>query len=135
MTDTLAVQIARRLRARREAMKLSQEELADRMGLNHRQILTAIESGDRRIQPTELVAAARALEVPVDYFTDPYMAAGEAAFSFRAEDVEGEVLKEFEVKAGNWLATYRALCRPSFLKKALALTVDSSYEQAQDSGE
>jgi len=135
MTTDLTARIARRLRARREQLGLSQDQLAERMGLKHRQTLTQIESGERRIQPNELVAAAQVLEVKPDYFTDPYQAAGEAAFSFRAQAVDEAELASFERIAGNWLATYRALCSPSFLKKALSLTERSSYEHAQLAGE
>jgi Zn-dependent peptidase ImmA (M78 family) len=105
------------------------------MGLNHRQTVTQIENGERKIQPGELAAAARALDVALDYFTDPYKAAGEAAFSFRADTADEGILVEFERVAGDWLATYRTLCRPSFLKKALSLDDRSSYEQAQAAGE
>lgn len=135
MTEDRTIQIARRLRKRREQLRLSQDQLAVLMGLNHRQTLTQIENGERKIQPQELAAAARVLEVTLNYFTDPYKAAGEAAFSFRAEAADERVLAEFEDVAGDWLATYRALCKPSFLKKALSLGDRSSYEQAQAAGE
>jgi XRE family transcriptional regulator, fatty acid utilization regulator len=135
MTADRTIQIARRLRARREQLKMSQDELAGMMGLNHRQTLTQIENGERRIQPQELATAARVLEVTLNYFTDPYKAAGEATFSFRAETADERALAEFEDVAGDWLATYRTLCKPSFLKKALSLGDRSSYEEAQAAGE
>jgi transcriptional regulator with XRE-family HTH domain/Zn-dependent peptidase ImmA (M78 family) len=135
MPDDMTVQIARRLRARREYLGLSQDQLAERMGLNHRQTLTQIENGERKIQPSELAAAARALDVRLDYFTDPYKAAGEATFSFRADTADEGLLADFERTAGDWLATYRALGMPDFLKKALSLSDRSSYEQAQAAGE
>src|SRR5690606_23033883 len=94
-----------------------------------------IENGERNIQPHELADAARVLLVSLNYFTDPYKAAGEARFSFRAETADEGVLAAFEDVAGDWLATYRPLCKPSFLKKALSLSDRSSYEEAQAAGE
>ncbi len=135
MSTPLNRQIGIRLKARREARGVTQDELAGLMGLNHRQSLGAIESGERHTQPTELVAAARALDVPLDYFTDPYAAAGEAAFSFRAEGAQEVDLDAFEELAGGWVATYRELAKPSLIKHALSLTYRSSYELAQRAGE
>lgn len=131
MTD----QIGKRLKARREDLELTQEQLARRMGLPHRQTLGAIENGERNIQPEELAAAAQALGVPPDYFTDRFSAGGEAVFSFRAEAVADDPLRAFEEQAGRWLATYRELGRPSVVTRSLALTQQSSYEEAQEAAE
>jgi len=135
MDRSLGIRIGSRLKARRERLGLTQDELARRMGLNHRQTLGTIESGERKIQPDELAAASRALEVPVDFFTDPYSAAGEASFSFRAKAERGELLSEFEERAGRWLATYRTLAKPSLVTQSLLLSPRSSYEDAQRAGE
>ncbi len=105
------------------------------MGLNHRQTLGAIENGERNIQPAELAAAAQALGVPPEYFTDRFSAGGEASFSFRAEPVPEDALRSFEDRAGRWLATYRELGRPSVVRRSLALTQESSYEDAQQAAE
>lgn len=127
--------IGARVRARRDALGMTQDELAQRMGLSYRQTLGAIENGHRKTQPSELVAAARALEVPLDYFTDRFSAAGEACFSFRAETVDENELSEFEELAGRWMAAYRELTKPALIKQALSLSVRSSFEQAQEAGE
>jgi len=124
-----------RIRARRESVGMTQDELARRMELGHRQILGAIESGHRQTKPSELVAVARVLAVSLDYFTDRFSAAGEASFSFRAGSVEEEELSAFEELAGKWMATYRELTSPSLIKQALSITDRSSFEQAQDAGE
>ena len=127
--------IGTRVKARREALGMTQDDLAKRMGLGYRQTLGAIESGHRRTQPNELVAAARALGVPLDYFTDRFSSAGEACFSFRSGSVGETELAEFEELAGRWMATYRELTSPSLIKQALSLTVRSSFEEAQEAGE
>lgn len=135
MPTQLERQIGSRIRARREAVGLTQDELAEEMGFNNRQTLGAVEAGERSTRPEELVAAARALDVPLDYFTDRFIAAGEAAFSFRTEAVEEPQVGEVEERAGRWLATYRELAKPSLVKRALSLSTRSSYEDAQQAGE
>ncbi len=135
MPDTLTDQVGKRLKARREDLGLTQEQVARRMGFQHRQTLGAIENGERNIQPAELAAAAQALDVPPDYFTDRFSAGGEASFSFRTEPVPDDALRSFEDQAGRWLATYRELGRPSAVRRSLALTRESSYEDAQQAAE
>ncbi|MEQ8329909.1 MAG: helix-turn-helix domain-containing protein [Longimicrobiales bacterium] len=135
MPDPTHRRVARRIRARRERLGLSQEALADASGFNHRQTITAIEAGDRSIAPEELAALAGALGVGVAYFTDPFVATGEAAFSFRAEAGIADRIAEFEEVAGQWIATYRELepggrGKQSLLLPALSLTARSSYEDA-----
>ena len=134
------MRIARRLKARRETAGLTQDQLAAGMGFNNRQTLAAIEAGERAIKPSELVQAAQALAVSLGFFTDPYTAAGEAAFSFRAETDPGADVGSFESLAGGWLATYEALgaeegIASTYLTPSLALTRNSSYEAAQAAGE
>ncbi len=136
MNDALMERVRRRLKARRERIGMSQDELARHMALKHRQTLGAIETGARRIRPEELALAARVLEVAPDYFTDRYSAAGEASFSFRTAAVDEEELTAFEEQAGRWIATYRELGgevgqAESLLTAALSLSEGSSYEAAR----
>ncbi|MGH7558116.1 MAG: helix-turn-helix domain-containing protein [Gemmatimonadota bacterium] len=136
MSEAMTERIARRLKTRREAVGLSQDDLARRMKFNNRQTLTAIENGLRRTRPAELAAAAEILGVEPDFFTDRYSAAGEASFSFRAETSDETDLESFEFQAGRWIATYRELGAEegrstSFLAPSLSLSRRSSYEDAQ----
>lgn len=126
--------IGRRLKTRRESLNLTQETVAEAMGLS-RQILARIEKGERQIRPPELAAVARMLQVDPDFFVDPFSAAGEASFSFRADGADPKVLEEFEDVAGRWIATYRELGRKEgkeeqFLIPSLSLNRWSSYEDA-----
>lgn len=52
-----------RIRNAREALSLSQEDLADRVGFASRQILSELERGQREVKARELVSIARALRV------------------------------------------------------------------------
>ncbi|MEX0957631.1 MAG: helix-turn-helix transcriptional regulator [Rhizobiaceae bacterium] len=69
------VEFGRRIRLRREHMKMSVPELAARVGVTYRQIVN-YETGSASIRASTLEAIAGALEVPLPYFfsapgTDP----------------------------------------------------------------
>ena len=129
-----------RLKAFREERGFTQERLARDLGFEHRQTLAAIESGERRIAPGELVRAADVLGVSLDALTDPYRLVGEGTFNFRAKGVDADTLAAFEQRAGAWIATYRELSRalgerPGPLGARLQLTPRSSFEEAMAAGE
>lgn len=138
MNAELRNRVGERLKDRRKALKLNQEELSSRLGINSRQTLSDIETGKQAITPEQLVAAADALGVKTGYFTDPFHAAAEAAFSFRAEEISYETLEGLEEQAGRWLATMRELAgwrgedEEYFLKEggSLRLTPKARYEHA-----
>lgn len=128
--------VGQRLQYRREQQGLSQAALSEAMEIPSRQTLSKIENGQQAITPKQLVAAAKALGVKTEYFTDPYHAAGEAAFSFRAKDMLPVSRVELEERAGRWLATYRELAAwrgedPGYASRRLNLTTRSRYEHAQ----
>ena len=139
MSDyTQPKQIARRLKALRESRRMTQAELSRTLGFNDRQTLAAIEAGERRVSPEELVRVADALEVDVEVFLDPFLLIGEGAFSFRAKEVEDSTLAAFEEQARRWIATYRELGRqagtgPRRLGQKLELYRWSSFEDAEAS--
>jgi len=134
-------QIGLRLRAAREKAHLTQQDLAQKLGLEHRQTLGNIESGARRLTAEELLKAIDVLGVNLDYFTDSFRLAGEGEFSFRAEpNISRETLTEFEETAGCWIATYRELGKregqePRWLAPTLPLNRQASYEDAQAAAE
>lgn len=133
-------QVARRIKALREEKGLTQAALAHTLGMNDRQTLAAIEAGERRVSPEELLHVARALEVDADTFLDPYRLIGEGAFSFRAKEVAEPALAAFEEQARRWIATYRELglqlgVEPRRLGQKLELSRWSSFEDAAASAE
>lgn len=139
-SDDQQTRIALRVKALREERGMSQEALASALGFNDRQTLAAIEAGVRRISPEELARAAEVLGAEVELFVDPYRLVGEGKFSFRARDVEPEVLSAFEQTAGRWIATYRELATrlgagSGPLGKKLELVAESSFEEAADAAE
>ena len=137
----MAELIQRRLKAAREEAGLSQAELSAKLGFKDRQTLAAIESGQRKISAEELLLAIKVLALDLDYFTDSFRLAGEGRFSWRTQDgAPSNLLKEFEEKAGRWIATWRRLgelqgAKLSTLQPTLPLSERSSFEQAQAAAE
>lgn len=61
--------VGRRLRARRLALSLGIDEIAERLSLSAH-LLRACEEGAGRIGPAQIYALSRLLDVPVSYFFD-----------------------------------------------------------------
>ncbi|MCY4385457.1 MAG: helix-turn-helix transcriptional regulator, partial [Nitrospinae bacterium] len=95
--------IGKRIRALREERNLSQENLAEIFGFKDRQTVSAIETGARRITAGELVLAVERLGASLEYFTDPFLLAGEGRFSWRQTGVDAERLNTYERRAGRWI--------------------------------
>ena len=133
--------IGARLKAARRRVGLTQEQLADALGVRHRQTVASIEAGRRSLSAQELLRAMSALDVDLDYFTDSFRLVGEGRFSFRtSRPVADAVLDEFEERVGRWIAMYRELAReqgevPQWLEFKLALTPRSTFEDAEGAGE
>ena len=137
MTNPL---IGTRMKAFRQARGMSQDELARALGFKDRQIVSAIETGVRRVAAEELLLAMEHLSVPLDYFTDPFRIDGEGLFSWRQMGVPREQLVEYETMAGRWIGGYRAMAsqvgrKPRLMRQALGLTKLSSFEEAAEAGE
>ena len=58
--------LGKRIRALREARKLSQADLAHIFGLKDRQSVSAIETGARRMTADEMLIAVEKLDVSID---------------------------------------------------------------------
>ena len=133
-------QLGRRIKWYRDRRKLTQGDLATRLGFNDRQTLSDIEAGKRKISPAELVVLTEALHVDLDDLVDPFRLVGEGGFNFRVSDVDTDTIAAFEDEASRWIATYRELGRqagdpPSVLGHKLELTQHSSFEDAAAKGE
>lgn len=129
-----------RLKYLREQQGMSQEDLAGSLKFDSRQIVSNIENGVRKLSGEELVACTEIFDVKLDYFTNPYILAGEGAFSWRQAGVDPQDLYKFEATAGEWLGAYRVLRdklnrKPRTLMAEIRLTKHSSYEEAVAAGE
>ena len=73
------------MKALRQERGLSQDDMARVFGFKDRQTVSAIETGVRRVAATELLLAADRLNVPLDYFTDPFRLDGRGTILVAAE--------------------------------------------------
>lgn len=130
-----------RVKAARNAKGWTQEQLTQGLGLKDRQSVSDIENGKRALKPDELLELSDLLDRDIEYFIDPFAVAGEAQFSWRAApEVPKDSLDDFELKAGQWIGVLRWLreqqdSRTSVLKRALRLSEQSSFEEAQERAE
>jgi len=132
--------IGMRLKALREKKNISQDEASRGFGFKDRQTLSAIETGERRVTAEELLRAVELFGAPLEYFTDPFLLAGEGRFSWRQNGVIGKALNDYELDAGRQIAAFRELApqvgreRPLF-RPALTLNERSDFEAATEAGE
>ena len=132
--------IGMRIKALRQERGLSQNELAQVFGFKDRQTVSAIETGVRRVIASELLLAVEKLNVPLEYFTDPFRLDGEVSFSWRQSGVGRSELREYERTASLWIGAYRSLAaqagqRGPLMRQALGLTKHARIEDAMDAGE
>ncbi|MDH0337606.1 helix-turn-helix domain-containing protein [Metapseudomonas otitidis] len=135
-----APNITYRLHHLRHTNSLTQEELAKKLGFKDRQTLSQIENGERKLSSAEMVRASEVFGVPLDYFTDPFELAGEGHFSWRENGTKAELLDEFELRAGRWIAAYRHLSKLkgrviNSSTRRIALNRQSTFEEAIAEGE
>ena len=137
--------IGRRIKALRKKRKLSQKKLAEMLGFNNRQTVSAIETGARQVATAELMRLMDKFGESLEYFTDPFLLVGEGRFSWRKAhwvQTSAGQFEEYEKKAGRWMAAFRTLAprvghRESarLMRRALlGLTQDSSLEDARRAG-
>lgn len=136
----LATTLAQRLRHLRECENLSQDDLAELMGINDRQTVSAIENGRRAVSASELVQLSQIFKVDLNVLTDSFRLLGEGKFSWRQTNNLSDDLNSFEIRAGCWIATYRELRRMKEAKAGLTMpevrvTESMSYEDALSLGE
>ncbi len=128
--------IGYRVKAAREAIGWTQDQIAAVLGLNDRQSVSDIENGKRVLRPDELVLLTDALDRDIEFFLDPFSVAGEAQFSWRASpELPEDSLDGFELRVGQWIGLLRWLReseqgRINPLKHSLRLTMQSSFEEA-----
>lgn len=132
--------IGTRIKALRQARRLSQDDLARLLGFNDRQTISTIEMGTRRVTAQELLLATEKLGVPLEFFTDPFRLEGEGRFSWRQTGVPSERLSEYESIASRWIAAYRRLApqvgrETRLMRPSLGLTRRSRSEDAIEAGE
>lgn len=73
--DPVDVYVGSRVRLRRTVLGMSQEKLADQLGITFQQV-QKYENGSNRIGSSRLFAISNILNVPVEYLFDGYQSEG-----------------------------------------------------------
>ena len=81
------IHVGTRVRARRKALKISQQELAGHLSLTFQQV-QKYERGSNRISASKLFEIAQVLQVPVAYFFEGYHQEGAEAAPFAGPQAE-----------------------------------------------
>lgn len=96
MTGETSVQLASRIRERRDALKLTQRALAERAGFQQHQTISQIEKGEREVKAWELARIANALHVSVvDLLSETAMEPSPAVL-WRQAPTEDKAVREAE---------------------------------------
>ena len=132
--------VGARIKARREELGFNQEVVARHLGFKDRQILSNIETGERKVSADELLRVTEVLAAPLEYFTDPFLLVGEGQFSWRQSGVAAESLNKYEQDAGRVIALFRVLGaqlgKPQpLLRQTLKLSKASTFEETTAAGE
>lgn len=99
VADPVDKHVGHRLRVRRSLMGMSQERLAEAIGLTFQQI-QKYERGTNRVSAGRLFQFSRILEVPIPYFFEQFgndFEQGEASYGFsdnEQEEFQGEDLMQ-----------------------------------------
>ncbi len=130
----------KRLCALRKERGLSQEELATLLEFKDRQTISAIETGNRRVTVEEWLLLEELLDVPHEYFADPFMLVGEGSFAWRENGVSTKQLDAYEKRASRWIAAYRELApevgrEHTFMRQTLCLERNANFEEVAHAGE
>jgi XRE family transcriptional regulator, fatty acid utilization regulator len=136
----MSAKIGSRIKALREQRGRSQDDVARLFGFKDRQTLSAIETGERKVSADELLRAVELFGVQLDYFTDPFLLAGEGSFSWRQNGVKPAALADYETDAGRLIAAFRTLGpqvghAAPLLRRSLGLTKQSQFGDAAAAGE
>ena len=94
MTNEIDYHVGRRIRRRRRLLGLTQQQLAESVGIRFQQI-QKYESGANRVSASRLFEIAEALDAPVQYFYDGLDSSGIDAV-IDGESVASDVLSQKE---------------------------------------
>jgi len=117
---TLADQhVGRRLRWRRQELKLSQQELADRLGVTFQQV-QKYENGKNRVSAGRLFELAQALETKIAYFYEGMDSVSAAIRRGAAEDA-AEFTGLADSDAVDLVIAFQKIDDPELRKSILAM--------------
>lgn len=117
---TLADQhVGRKLRLRRQELNLSQQELADRLGVTFQQI-QKYERGANRVSAGRLFDLAQALETRIMYFYDGFDVVSAAAARRGVAEDDAEFAGQLDRESVDLLIAFQKIEDPEARKAILA---------------
>jgi len=122
--NPIDIHVGKRLRLRRSVTGVSQEKLAEMLGITFQQV-QKYEKGVNRIGSSRLFDIAKSLGVPVNFFFDEYSeSSGGAAGKYALAEETAEFAHEENTKSRETMALVKAyyqISDPKVRKKALEL--------------
>ncbi|MCK6417401.1 MAG: helix-turn-helix domain-containing protein [Alphaproteobacteria bacterium] len=94
--DSVDVHVGNRLRIRRSLLGLSQEKLAEAVGLTFQQV-QKYERGINRISAGRLFQFSRILDVPITYFYEQVQNIGRSAYAGLSDDGPDDYIADDDV--------------------------------------
>ncbi|MBI1263265.1 MAG: helix-turn-helix domain-containing protein [Alphaproteobacteria bacterium] len=129
MTNEIDHHVGKRIRRRRRLLGLTQQQLAQSVGIRFQQV-QKYESGANRVSASRLFEIAEALDVPVQYFYEGLSGRGESAIP-EGDHIAADILSQKET-LDLIRAYYRLNERPRrrLLELARSLDPDSKSDAA-----
>ena len=130
--NPIDVHVGKRLRQRRNVLGMSQEKLADQLGITFQQV-QKYERGTNRVGASRLFQIGRALGVPTSHFFEGYSGQGLSG-EVIAEDtqkISSDVMESRETI--ELIKAYYAITNPKVRKKMLEML--KSWNDKDKSGE
>lgn len=90
--------VGRRIRERRKIVGLTQQKLAEQLGLSFQQV-QKYERGTNRVGASKLMQLSRALEVPVSYFFEELEKDATGGARLKKPDIDPHILSHAQVLA------------------------------------
>ena len=129
MAGETSVQLASRIRERRDALKLTQRALAERAGFQQHQTISQIEKGEREVKAWELARIAKALHVSVvDLLSETAMEPSPVVL-WRQAPAEDKAVREAEFL--EWCRRYAHVERLVGIETARAIPCASPLDLSQ----
>lgn len=121
--NPIDIHVGKRLRLRRTILGVSQEKLADTLGITFQQV-QKYEKGINRIGSSRLFDIAKSLSVPVGFFFDEYSAEAPSNSQYALAEDTAEFQAEDNLKSRETMTLVKAYYQISDIKvrkKALEL--------------
>lgn len=95
MKHPVDIHVGKRIRQRRWMIGMTQQQLAEHVGIKFQQI-QKYETGMNRVSASRLWDIAESMNVPVSYFFEGLEGADQAADQSGAENIQGDLLADKE---------------------------------------